>query len=127
MRSSLADSSALDGGGLAAFTESILKLALDGTEMAHTAGTDSLPADGLDGPVVAAGLGTSTATGITSLLLVPVGETRLAGQSVRLVVALSLRSRSGTLLVKKELEVLNMDARINGKNSANKSVYKNLP
>ena len=117
LRSSLADGGALNGGGLAALTEAILKLALNGTEVAHAASSDSLPADSLGGPVVAASLAASTTAGITSLLLVPVGETRLAGHRVRLVVALALRCRSGTLLVHKELEPMNSDARINGNNS----------
>ena len=94
---SLADGCALDGGRLAAFTESVLKLSLHSAEMLAAAGTDSLPADGLDGPVVSACLGASTTTGIPLLLLVPVGKTGLAGETMTLVVALALRSRSRTL------------------------------
>ena len=65
--------------------------------MAAAASAGGPSADGLLGPVVASGLGSSSATSITVLLLVPVGLAGLPGKSVRLVVALALRLTSCSL------------------------------
>ena len=65
--------------------------------MCHAASAGCSSADGLDGPVVSAELGTAAEAGILGMLLVPVGLAGPSADGVALVVTLTLRLSSCTL------------------------------
>lgn len=68
-RSSLSGSSGLLGNSLGALTEVVLGTSVDNLKVTHAASSSGAATESLEGPVVAAHLGSGETTGSTLLLL----------------------------------------------------------